>query len=219
MGNWFAAGGVVMWPLLLCSLLTFALGIERGWFWLRLGRQQPGLEPQVLTTFSQSPQGAIAKLKQYQQLPIARIFLVALTLDDATPEEFRLALESAAQAELPVLKRFQTLFETVVGIAPLLGLLGTVLGLMRSFSTLRLGETTGPAASGVVSGLDEALTSTAAGLVVALLALLLANLFQGLYRRQRAFIQESGGKLEILYRRAQRQGTISSRVYLPGQGP
>ena len=175
--------------------------------------------PQVLTTFSQSPQGAIAKLKQYQQLPIARIFLVALTLDDATPEEFRLALESAAQAELPVLKRFQTLFETVVGIAPLLGLLGTVLGLMRSFSTLRLGETTGPAASGVVSGLDEALTSTAAGLVVALLALLLANLFQGLYRRQRAFIQESGGKLEILYRRAQRQGTISSRVYLPGQGP
>ena len=172
MGNWFAAGGVVMWPLLLCSLLTFALSIERGWFWLRLGRQQPGLVPQVLTTFSQSPQGAIAKLKQYQQLPIARIFLVALTLDDATPEEFRLALESAAQAELPVLKRFQTLFETVVGIAPLLGLLGTVLGLMRSFSTLRLGETTGPAASGVVSGLDEALTSTAAGLVVALLALL-----------------------------------------------
>ena len=55
--------------------------------------------------------------------------------------------------------------------------------------------------------------------MVALLALLLANLFQGLYRRQRAFIQESGGKLEILYRRAQRQGTISSRVYLPGQGP
>lgn len=219
MGNWFAAGGIVMWPLLLCSLLTLALAVERGWFWLQIGRQQRGLVPQVLSTFGQNPQRAIAKLKQYQQLPIARIFLAALTLGDATPEEFRLALESAAQAELPVLKRFQTLFETVVGVAPLLGLLGTVLGLMQVFSTLRLGETGGPAASGVTSGVGEALTSTAAGLVVALVALLLANLFQGLYRRQRAFIQAAGGKLEILHRRAQRQGMISSTVYLPGQTP
>ncbi|MGB3136952.1 MAG: MotA/TolQ/ExbB proton channel family protein [Nodosilinea sp.] len=210
MGNWFAAGGVVMWPLLLCSLLTLALAVERGWFWLQVGRQQQGVVPQVLNTFSQNPQRAIAKLKTHQQLPIARIFLAALTLGDATPEEFRLALESAAHAELPLLKRFQTLFETVVGIAPLLGLLGTVLGLMQVFSTLRLGETGEASASGVTSGVGEALTSTAAGLVVALVALLLANLFQGLYRRQRAFIQEAGGKLEILHRRAHRQGTSPS---------
>ncbi|WP_035985612.1 MotA/TolQ/ExbB proton channel family protein [Leptolyngbya sp. KIOST-1] len=219
MGNWFVAGGIVMWPLLLCSLLTLALAVERGWFWLQISRQQRGLVTQVLNTFSQNPQRAIAKLKQHQQLPIARIFLAALSLGDATPEEFRLALESAAQAELPLLKRFQTLFETVVGVAPLLGLLGTVLGLMQVFATLRLGETGGPAASGVTSGVGEALTSTAAGLVVALVALLLANLFQGLYRRQRAFLQEAGGKLEILHRRALRQGTISSTVFLPGQLP
>ncbi|HSM83200.1 MAG TPA: MotA/TolQ/ExbB proton channel family protein [Nodosilinea sp.] len=219
MDNWFAAGGVVMVPLLLCSLLTLALAVERGWFWWRVSREQRGLVPQVLSMFDQSPQRAIAKLKQYPQLPIARIFLAALTLGDATPEEFRLALESAAQAELPLLKRFQTLFETVVGIAPLLGLLGTVLGLMRTFSTLRLGETAGPAAQGVTAGVSEALISTAAGLVVALGALLLTNLFQGLYRRQRAFIQAAGGKLEILYRRAQRQGAISSAVFLPGSLP
>ena len=219
MGNWFAAGGIVMWPLLLCSLLTLALAVERGWFWMQIGRQQRGLISQVLNTFSQNPQRAIAKLKQHQQLPVARIFLAALTLGDATPEEFRLALESAAQAELPILKRFQTLFETVVGIAPLLGLLGTVLGLMQVFSTLRLGETGGPAATGVTSGVGEALTSTAAGLVVALLALLLANLFQGLYRRQRATIQAAGGKLEILYRRSQRQGGVSTTVYPPGSMP
>ncbi len=98
MDNWFAAGGVVMGPLLLCSLLTLALAVERCWFWLKIGREQKGLVPQVLNTFSQNPQRAIAKLKQHQQLPIARIFLAALTLGDATPEEFRLALESAAQA-------------------------------------------------------------------------------------------------------------------------
>lgn len=219
MDNWFVAGGIVMWPLLLFSLLTLALAVERGWFWLRVSRQQRGLVSQVLSTYSQNSQRAIAKLKQHQSLPIARIFLAALTLDDATPEEFRLALESAAQAELPLLKRFQTLFETVVGVAPLLGLLGTVLGLMQTFSTLRLGETSGPAATGVTAGVSEALISTAAGLVVALGALLLANLFQGLYRRQRAFIQAAGGKLEILHRRAQRQGTLSSTVVLPEQSP
>jgi biopolymer transport protein ExbB len=219
MGNWFVEGGVVMWPLLLCSLLTLTLAVERVWFWQRILRQQQGVVPQVLSAFSQNPQRAIAKLRQHQQLPIARVFLSALSLGDATPEEFRLALESAAQAELPTLRRFQTLFETVVGVAPLLGLLGTVLGLMRTFSTLRLGDTGGPAASGVTAGVSEALISTAAGLVVALVALLLANLFQGLYRRQRALIQEAGGKLEILYRRAQRQGGISSTVYLPGMTP
>jgi biopolymer transport protein ExbB len=208
-----------MWPLLLFSLLTLALAVERVWFWQQLVRQQRGLVPQVLSAFNQNPQRAIAKLKQHQQLPIARIFLAALTLGDATPEEFRLALESAAQAELPLLKRFQTVFETVVGVAPLLGLLGTVLGLMRTFSTLRLGDISGPSASGVTAGVGEALISTASGLVVALVALLLTNLFQGLYRRQRAFIQEAGGKLEILYRRYLRQGGVSTMIYPPGSMP
>jgi biopolymer transport protein ExbB len=55
--------------------------------------------------------------------------------------------------------------------------------------------------------------------VVALVALLLANLFQGLYRRQRAFIQAAGGKLEILHRRAQRQGGVSTMVFPPGSMP
>jgi biopolymer transport protein ExbB len=204
MAHIFAAGGIVMWPLLLFSLLTLALVIERSVFWLRISQQQRGLVTSILSTYQDNPQRAIAKLKQYPQIPIARIFLAALSLGDTTPEEFALALESAAQAELPLLKRFQTMLETVVGVAPLLGLLGTVLGLMQVLSSIRLGEGGTAAASGVTLGVGEALTSTAAGLVVAIGALLFANLFQGLYRRQRAFIQEAGGKLEILHRRQRR---------------
>jgi biopolymer transport protein ExbB len=204
MAHIFAAGGIVMWPLLLFSLLTLALVIERSVFWLRISQQQRGLVTSILSTYQDNPQRAIAKLKQYPQIPIARIFLAALSLGDTTPEEFALALESAAQAELPLLKRFQTMLETVVGVAPLLGLLGTVLGLMQVLSSIRLGEGGTAAASGVTMGVGEALTSTAAGLVVAIGALLFANLFQGLYRRQRAFIQEAGGKLEILHRRQRR---------------
>lgn len=193
-----------MVPLLLFSLLTLALVAERIWFWLRISRQQRRVVADLLGGYADNPQGAIAKLKQYTHLPMARIFLAALTLDEATPEEFSLALESAAQAELPLLKRFQTVFETVVGVAPLLGLLGTVLGLMQVLSSIRLGEGAA-SADGVSLGVGEALVSTAAGLVVAIVALLFANLFQGLYRRQRAMIQEAGGKLEVLHRRYQRQ--------------
>ncbi|MGF1568539.1 MAG: MotA/TolQ/ExbB proton channel family protein [Nodosilinea sp.] len=218
MANLFAAGGIVMWPLLLFSLLTLALVVERSWFWLRVSRQQRGLVPEILSSYQQNPQRAIAKLKQHQQIPIARIFLAALTLGDTTPEEFSLALESAAQAELPLIKRFQTVFETVVGIAPLLGLLGTVLGLMRVLSSIRLGEGGTVSTSGATLGVGEALTSTAAGLVVAMVALLFANLFQGLARRQRAFIQETGGKLEILHRRYLRQGMWGGAGIQPPPG-
>jgi len=207
MPSFFAAGGIVMVPLLILSLITVALAIERCWFWVRLGRQQRTMVNDVLEAYHRNPQLALSKLKQYPHLPIARIFLTALAIGDTTPEEFRLALESASQAEIPLLKRFQTGFETIIGIAPLLGLLGTVLGLIRVLSNIRLGETAPATSDGVTMGVGEALISTAAGLVVAIVALVFANLFQGLYRRQRAFIQESGGRLEILHRRFLRQST------------
>lgn len=203
MVNRLAAGGIVMVPLLVFSVLTLALVVERARFWWQLQRQQRAWLTAVLGAYADHPQRAVALLKQRPHSPVARIFLAALSLEDATPEEFSLALETAAQAEIPQLKRFQTWFETVVGMAPLLGLLGTVLGLMEALSSLRLGE--GGNESGVTLGVSEALTSTAAGLVVAMVALLFANLFQGLYRRQRALIQETGGKLEILQRRYYRQ--------------
>jgi len=203
MANLVAAGGIVMVPLLLFSGLTLALVVERAQFWWQLHRQQRAWLTAVLGAYADHPQRAVALLKQRPHSPMARIFLAALSLEDATPEEFSLALDSAAQAEIPQLKRFQTWFETVVGIAPLLGLLGTVLGLMEALSSLRLGE--GGNEAGVTLGVGEALTSTAVGIVVAMVALLFANLFQGLYRRQRALIQETGGKLEILQRRYYRQ--------------
>jgi biopolymer transport protein ExbB len=216
MGNWLTTGGVVMGPLLLFSLVTLALVVERSWFWLHLRRQQRQLVGDILTLYQQHPERAVAKLKQYPHLPLARIFLAALSLGEATPEEFTLALESAAQAELPLLKRFQTLFETVVGVAPLLGLLGTVLGLMQVLSSIRIGEGGMASSTGVTLGVGEALTSTAAGLTLAIAALLFANLFQGLYRRQRAFLQEAAGKLEILHRRHLRQ---AARVARPDSWP
>jgi biopolymer transport protein ExbB len=138
------------------------------------------------------------KLRQNINLPIARIFLEALEIEGASPKQFHLALASAMQAELPHLRRFNTVFATIISVAPLLGLLGTILGLIASFDALRLGDV-GANSGAVTGGISEALVSTAAGLVVAIGTLLFANLFRGLYKRQVALIQEYGGQLKILY--------------------
>jgi biopolymer transport protein ExbB len=197
----FLAGGVVMFPLLAFSILAIALILERVIFWLRLGSYQSSVLEEALKLYrDNNVVGTLDCLRRNTDLPIVRIFLVALELEQATPEDFRLALESAAQAEIPLLKRFQNIFETIISLAPLLGLLGTVLGLINAFKNLNIGSTTGTE----VGGISEALVSTASGLIVAIITLLFANSFRGLYLRQIAQIQEYSGQLELLYRRYQR---------------
>lgn len=197
----FEAGGIVMWPLLGFSVVAIALVVERIAFWFRINKRQRRVVRDVLGLYLQDTELAIAKLKQNADLPIARIFLAALELDRPNPEEFRLALESEAQAEIPGLKRFNVVFETIIALAPLLGLLGTVLGLITSFASLTLGDVGGTKTTGVTAGISEALISTASGLVVAIFTLLFANAFRGFYQRQIALIQEYGGQIELLYRR------------------
>ncbi|MCF4969552.1 MotA/TolQ/ExbB proton channel family protein [Nostoc sp. CMAA1605] len=200
--NLFKAGGIVMWPLLLFSVLAVALIIERIRFWVEITGKQNRVVQEVLKLYRlDNVVGALDHLQKNADLPIARIFLAALELEEPTPEEFRLALESEAQAEIPILKRFQNIFDTIIGLAPLLGLLGTVLGLITSFASLDIGDVGGTKTAGVTAGISEALVSTASGLIVAIFTLFFANSFRGLYQRQIAWIQEYGGQLELLYRR------------------
>jgi biopolymer transport protein ExbB len=211
--NIFTAGGVVMFPLLGFSVLAVALIIERIRFWVMLVSRQRRMVQEVLNFYRlNNVVSAIALLQQNTNLPLARIFLAALELEEATPEDFRLALETAAQAEIPLLKRFQNIFDTIISLAPLLGLLGTVLGLIASFASLNIGDVGGSQTAGVTSGISEALVSTASGLVVAIFTLLFANTFRGLYQRQIAMIQENGGQLELLYRRRYERG---EKPYVP----
>jgi biopolymer transport protein ExbB len=196
----FLAGGIVMWPLLGFSIVAIALIAERLVFWFRLNRCQPRVVREVLSHNAQYSTQTLQRLKQNADLPIARIFLAALEL----------ALESEAQAELPGLKRFTTVFDTIISLSPLLGLLGTVLGLIASFASLRLGDVGGGRTANVTVGISEALVSTATGLIVAIFTLLFANALRGFYLRQRAQIQEYGGRLELIYRRCYERGVANA---------
>ena len=195
----FVSGGVVMYPLLALSIYSVAIILERSLFWFKISRQQNKIVKQLLNLYRDDTELANTMLKRHQDLPVARIFLTALSLERSTPQKFKLALESAAQAEIPLLKRFNNSLDTVIGVAPLLGLLGTVLGLITSLSSLQLGDIESSQAAGVTGGIGEALTSTAAGLIVAIATLFFASIFRGLYLQQIAQIQEVGGQLELIH--------------------
>jgi biopolymer transport protein ExbB len=206
----FADGGVVMYPLLLASILVITLAIERLIFWIKIGKRQQPLIRTVLDLYQNQSPLVFDKLEREQDLPIARIFMAAIGLKDATPEEFRLAMESEAHAEIPILRRFNNVFDTVISLAPLFGLLGTIIGLIGSFSSLKIGAA-GNSSGNVAAGIGEALVATASGLVVAIIASICANLFRGLYQRQIAQIQESTGQLELIHRRLWDKDRLSNK--------
>ncbi|MCU0570450.1 MAG: MotA/TolQ/ExbB proton channel family protein [Oculatellaceae cyanobacterium Prado106] len=195
----FWAGGAVMFPLLAFSIVAIALIVERMVFWVRVNRRQKKVVRDVLRTYAHNFDATLLKLKQNVDLPVARIFLEALEVNHFPPHAFRLTLEGATQAELPILRRFNTVFDTIVTLSPLLGLLGTVTGLIRSFASLNLGSVGSDSALQVTGGISEALVSTAAGLLVAVFTLLFSNVFRGFYRRQVAAIQEYSSQLEVLH--------------------
>jgi biopolymer transport protein ExbB len=195
----FIAGGIVMFPLLGFSIVATALIIERLTFWFRVNKRQKRVIRDTLRIYQHDSDSALLKLRQNADLPIARIFLEAMEVDHFPPHAFRLTLEGATQAELPMLRRFNSLFDMIIAISPLLGLLGTVLGLIRSFASLNLGSAGAETALQVTAGISEALISTAAGLIVALFTLFFASVFRGFYKRQIAAIQEYGSQLEVLH--------------------
>jgi biopolymer transport protein ExbB len=206
----FIVGGPVMWPLLLFSIATIAMAVERSVFWIKLLKTQRQIIQQVMALYRLDPTLAVEKLGRHLNLPLPRIFHEALSLEDADTDEFALAIDGAIQAEMPLLKRFNDLFDMIVGLSPLLGLLGTVTGLMRSFSSMNLGSLDSGKTAGVTSGISEALVTTAFGLIVAIGAFAAASLCRSFYGRQLALLQESTATIELLYRRRYRHGPMHS---------
>ncbi len=196
----FQAGGFIMWPLLIFSIVVVALSIERLVFWRKTMSRQKNFVQRFFTSYREYPQLKPQELNRDQDLPLARIFMAALSLPNPTVEDFRLALETESQAEVPGLNRFSEIFDSVITLSPLLGLLGTVTGLMNSFASLNLGNASATNATNISAGIAEALITTAAGLIVAIFTSIMASFFRIFYQRQLIFLQEYCGQIELIYR-------------------
>jgi biopolymer transport protein ExbB len=194
-------GGPVMAPMLGLSVATIACGLERAWFWYQLLSQEDKVVHDVLDAAQYSWEEARSIAEQAQNLPIGRFLLAPLKLRRSTPETFSLALESAADKEFVQMRKGDKLLETVVAIAPLLGLLGTVTGLITTFGNLNVGGGgSGEQASAAAGGIGEALIATAGGMIVAILALIIFRIFVTLQSQQMDYFSEVGSELELIYR-------------------
>ena len=175
----FRDGGPAMWPLLALSILSLSVIIERLWFWVRILSQESEIVNRILNTASANWGSATDLAKRAVNQPIGRFLYAPLRLVKPDPEIFRLALEASAEDELSSMRQGEKVLEAVIALAPLLGLLGTVLGLIQSLGNIRLGDLGTAAAAGVTTGIGQSLISTAAGLIVAISSLVFYRLFQG----------------------------------------
>jgi len=190
-----------MIPIVGLSVATFACAFERGWFWFQLLMQEDRIVHDVLDAARVDLDKAAAIASQAQALPIGRYLLAPLKLKNPTPETFHLALEAAGDKEFVRMHKGDKLLESVVGIAPLLGLLGTVTGLIVTFNNLNIGGGgASESATKAAAGIGEALITTASGMVVAIIALSFFRIFVTLQSQQIDYFSEVGSELELIYR-------------------
>jgi len=190
-----------MIPIVGLSVATFACAFERGWFWFQLLMQEDRIVHDVLDAARVDLDKAAAIASQAKALPIGRYLLAPLKLKNPTPETFHLALEAAGDKEFVRMHKGDKLLESVVGIAPLLGLLGTVTGLIVTFNNLNIGGGgASESATKAAAGIGEALITTASGMVVAIIALSFFRIFVTLQSQQIDYFSEVGSELELIYR-------------------
>lgn len=195
-------GGIAILLLAGLSVLSLSVTIERLWFWSRVLTRETQIVKQVLEAACHDWTEAMNTARRYKQQPIGRLLYAPLRLTNPEPEVFRLALEAAADEELTAMRRGEKILEGVITLAPLLGLLGTVLGLMRSLGNIRLGDLGTASTAGVTLGIRDALLSTAMGLIVAIVSSLFYRLFRIFLETQVKIFRRSGSELELLYRQA-----------------
>lgn len=193
-------GGIAMWPLLALSILTMGTIFERIWFWATIALREGIIVNRVLEAAAGSWHVARQIALESRRQPIGRYLYAPLRLNNPEPEVFRLALESAADDELAAMRRGDKLLEAVIALAPLLGLLGTVLGLINSLGSIRISDLGTASTDGVTQGIGESLISTATGLIVAIISLAFYRLFQAFWFNQVKVFRKAGSELELLYR-------------------
>ena len=195
-----------MWPLLFISIISLACILERIAYWKDVIKRNDSKLMITVEKYSTISSVDFMKQNEIPSIPLEKVLLDSLKiidrslLNDKNNIDLKLALEISIQSIQSEFGKFNNLFSTIITVSPLLGLLGTVLGLINSFSFIKLGES-GVNAQEVTGGISEALISTAAGLIVAIITLIFSNYFKSLWRKENSILNQYCGRFEMLYKR------------------
>lgn len=175
------AGGPLMWPIILCSVISLGIVVERMWTLQPTRVMPPGLMPKIwqLVEGGQVTDKVIAALEQNS--PLGRVLAAGLANRHRPRALMMERLEDTGRHVVHELERFLNTLGTIAGISPLLGLLGTVTGIIKAFNAITVGAMGDPRA--LSGGISEALITTAAGLVVAIPSLIAYRYLRGRVER------------------------------------
>jgi biopolymer transport protein ExbB len=195
----FKKGGPIMWPILLISFLGITVVVERLLFILRENSHR---EPEVVEKMLESVEkrdieGALAIGRQSKDF-LARILVYTLTNKEYSLSN---AFIRASSQELARFQQGMATLDTVITAAPLLGLLGTVTGMMRTFGSMTGDLTT--AAGQITGGVAEALIATACGLLIAVTALMPYNYLNARTEEAKHEVADASNALEILIKKSE----------------
>jgi biopolymer transport protein ExbB len=191
--QFFLKGGPVMWPILFCALAAVAVVGERAcWWWRESRKRDVPTRERLLAALENSDVEEAQRLAQASDDPVIRMIRHSLNHEHTS---IPVALQMAAGIELERAGRFLNVMDTLVTLAPLLGLLGTVTGLMRAF--LKVGEAE-LSVMAVTGGIGEALIATACGLLIAIVSLVPLNYFSGKLARLQFELETAASNVEVL---------------------
>lgn len=177
-------GGYVLWPILLCSVVTITFGLER---FVKLRRRRVIPKPFVRDFLKRLSDGELTRASAMEVCrangsPVAKLFLAAVRHWGRSSLEIEQAVREVGNVQISLLKRNLRALQGSGNIATLLGLLGTVVGMIDAFNEVALSDGLGRAEV-LANGIAQALLTTAAGLTVAIPSLFLFNFFAGRVER------------------------------------
>lgn len=192
------AGGWLMWPIIACSIIAMAIVIERLWAYRHSKVLPANLVAQIWQLHQKSQLTAAHITTVRSSSPLGRILAAGLVNRAHSREVMKEAIEEEGRQVVHELEQYLNTLGTIANISPLLGLLGTVIGMIKVFSAITSSGVGNPAV--LAGGISEALITTAAGLLVAIPALIFHRYLSGRVDRIVVRMEEQALKMvEVMH--------------------
>ena len=198
----FLSGGPVMFPLLACSVIVATVIIERLIFWNRIDRTRDREAVDDILELSRKGDWEAVR----QRAEHSKDYVVRILVSGILHRKFSMikAMEAAAADEIKRMRQYMTIMDTMITVAPLLGIFGTVIGIITSFDVLGTTGIEHPEA--VTAGIAQALLTTATGLGIAILTVFPFNYFNTRVEDAAQIIEKYATSLEIVYEKRVKGG-------------
>ncbi len=194
--DFFIRGGPLMYPILLCSVIGWAIFMERIFAFINVRRDLAPLQKEIDNHLQMNNADKAVALCRQKKSPLAKILLVVLKNRGSQRSYLKSLAEEVGEREAVALQRYLGLLGTIANITPLLGLLGTVLGMIKAFNVIAIEGMGTPATLG--GGISEALITTAAGLTIAVPMILLHRYLSS--RSERLVLELEEATMQIIDR-------------------